>query len=902
MPRRRTSGVPRLTWLRDKHLLLALVLLPSLVGLAGGIPGRVGSHRVEAASGIADAVQAIHVADAMSKPAGAFHPYNPGPPFFTNTVSVNYGGGRAVLAAKSDGSGGIFVDDVMEVAGPAGSRTIDFSQRCTVDLSSGGRQGPVDISALLQPGTNTVTFAFRDGCGINEGNSDIWLVMDTGPTVPQPAPPPPKVDFSNPPQPSSGQLQPSATPALRLSPAQGPAGTQVQANGMIQPNCGPTYQAFWDAQLTDVVTPSQPQPVQVATGPLNSDGTLDFTFKVPASVSPGDHIVGVLAPCTTIPGPYGIPSATFTVTTSASPNPGNPPSSGACKTTLKNEAGGCLKPNGDGRVLLLVAGIVPAKPIASGCSNDSCKTAERAKLLAGDAGNDVLKNALSAAGLTLENEVPFSYAGPDNPDSYTIDQNHQAIHDPSGKPNSVSALFDYVHRLKHDFGDSTRIDILAHSLGGVITAYAMLSDRQSKALIEQAVIVDSPVGGVNSASGLHTAIGSTLFANYFGITKNQGVYRDLQTGSDVVTALKSEESDPRLFVVTNWDDMLATVASALFRDTFAGTPRFWVRSLGITVTTLGHLEAFSSSDAARAIGGALGKKDPGFPADDQSDSTLLDAIGTCLNPLNVANPLGADANCTWHLGFGLFSPANILVTAPNGLREGWDPVSQAEVNEIPGAYYSGSGSEPQLIVIPKPVLGSYGVTVTGTGAGTYSLVEQENFGSNLSTADVRASTTPGEQTRVTANVDLTTPPALTFAAAGGSTGSDSAPAAIGISLAALAFGAVAVAMARRRRGVAPAGAAGRLVLVGPGGARIPLRGGRQVIGRDPGCDIVVQDSQVSRRHALLTVEARGAVVDDLSSSFGVFVNGARVTRCAVLPGDRLTLGSTQFVLADEGGR
>ncbi len=48
------------------------------------------------------------------------------------------------------------------------------------------------------------------------------------------------------------------------------------------------------------------------------------------------------------------------------------------------------------------------------------------------------------------------------------------------------------------------------------------------------------------------------------------------------------------------------------------------------------------------------------------------------------------------------------------------------------------------------------------------------------------------------------------------------------------------------------------------------------IGRDPACDIVIPDRQVSRRHARLTPTSRGLLLEDLRSKNGTHLNGTRV--------------------------
>ncbi len=69
------------------------------------------------------------------------------------------------------------------------------------------------------------------------------------------------------------------------------------------------------------------------------------------------------------------------------------------------------------------------------------------------------------------------------------------------------------------------------------------------------------------------------------------------------------------------------------------------------------------------------------------------------------------------------------------------------------------------------------------------------------------------------------------------------------------------------------------VLIGQAG---PLNGNRWVIGkdltigRDPDCDVVIPDRQVSRYHARLTPQHTGVMLEDLGSKNGTYCEGKRV--------------------------
>jgi hypothetical protein len=69
------------------------------------------------------------------------------------------------------------------------------------------------------------------------------------------------------------------------------------------------------------------------------------------------------------------------------------------------------------------------------------------------------------------------------------------------------------------------------------------------------------------------------------------------------------------------------------------------------------------------------------------------------------------------------------------------------------------------------------------------------------------------------------------------------------------------------------------------------------IGREDDCDLVLGDGTVSRRHALLRRTPEGWELRDLGSTNGTRVNGWRVERAAVRPGDELALGAARFVVS-----
>ncbi len=70
-----------------------------------------------------------------------------------------------------------------------------------------------------------------------------------------------------------------------------------------------------------------------------------------------------------------------------------------------------------------------------------------------------------------------------------------------------------------------------------------------------------------------------------------------------------------------------------------------------------------------------------------------------------------------------------------------------------------------------------------------------------------------------------------------------------------------------------------------------------IIGRDINNDIVINDSEVSRRHARLFLSEGNYVIEDLGSTNGTSVNGQRITGPYLLrPGELIMLGESITML------
>jgi pSer/pThr/pTyr-binding forkhead associated (FHA) protein len=72
-------------------------------------------------------------------------------------------------------------------------------------------------------------------------------------------------------------------------------------------------------------------------------------------------------------------------------------------------------------------------------------------------------------------------------------------------------------------------------------------------------------------------------------------------------------------------------------------------------------------------------------------------------------------------------------------------------------------------------------------------------------------------------------------------------------------------------------------------------GAVKTLGRTARADFIVDAPLVSRIHCRLTSDAsHELIVEDLDSTNGTLVNGTRITRAVLRPGDVLTVGRVEF--------
>jgi pSer/pThr/pTyr-binding forkhead associated (FHA) protein len=79
------------------------------------------------------------------------------------------------------------------------------------------------------------------------------------------------------------------------------------------------------------------------------------------------------------------------------------------------------------------------------------------------------------------------------------------------------------------------------------------------------------------------------------------------------------------------------------------------------------------------------------------------------------------------------------------------------------------------------------------------------------------------------------------------------------------------------------------------GKIVPVRM-RLVIGRGSDCDLVLDEPEMSRRHAVIENSGDGIYLRDLGSANGTFVNGVQVRDAVLHPDDQIAFDTNRFLL------
>jgi two-component system, NtrC family, sensor kinase len=86
------------------------------------------------------------------------------------------------------------------------------------------------------------------------------------------------------------------------------------------------------------------------------------------------------------------------------------------------------------------------------------------------------------------------------------------------------------------------------------------------------------------------------------------------------------------------------------------------------------------------------------------------------------------------------------------------------------------------------------------------------------------------------------------------------------------------------------------VCAGPPERKIVVDELPALIGRDSCAEICLEDSWVGHLQCIIEREGDKLLVLDLGSRNGTFINGVRIKRADLMPGDILTVGRSDFVV------
>jgi hypothetical protein len=92
------------------------------------------------------------------------------------------------------------------------------------------------------------------------------------------------------------------------------------------------------------------------------------------------------------------------------------------------------------------------------------------------------------------------------------------------------------------------------------------------------------------------------------------------------------------------------------------------------------------------------------------------------------------------------------------------------------------------------------------------------------------------------------------------------------------------------------GLEGRVIVVTVGEKAMQFRQSRVIVGRSKEADVLVDDPNVSRKHAAIYWNNGRVMIDDLGSTNGTMVNGYPVTRTMLRPTDVVAIGESRLMV------
>lgn len=358
----------------------------------------------------------------------------------------------------------------------------------------------------------------------------------------------------------------------------------------------------------------------------------------------------------------------------------------------------------------------------------------------------------------------------------------------------------------------SKIDIVAHSMGGLV-AREYIEGVHYDNDVRRLVFIGTPQLGapedyltweggflgfdVLSKLGSIIFTGEALEHGYltlFDYLRNKPIY-SVQELLPVYDYLKNADE-------TAHSDYPSAYPRNIFLEQLnANVNRLFSSGLQIT-NIIGNLEGSTTVASIRTVSPATGSAEwvDGYPenfSDTQSDQGLEMGEGDGTVPLSSANFITGNnqtfvydhnslptmtASSTFRaltlqepttvvsrslihelLYIRDFSPVDFVITAPDGKEVGKNFTSGQDINDIDGAFYSGSDAEDEFVTIPDPEDGLYTITTQGTGDGTYTLEASYINGAITTSQFVTGQTSTGETADHTVILDTGDKPSISLA-------------------------------------------------------------------------------------------------------------------------------------------
>jgi pSer/pThr/pTyr-binding forkhead associated (FHA) protein len=93
-----------------------------------------------------------------------------------------------------------------------------------------------------------------------------------------------------------------------------------------------------------------------------------------------------------------------------------------------------------------------------------------------------------------------------------------------------------------------------------------------------------------------------------------------------------------------------------------------------------------------------------------------------------------------------------------------------------------------------------------------------------------------------------------------------------------------------------------LVMIGKKGRhkKISIKTGMTRVGRRPDCQVRIPLPSISRAHCQISNEGGQLTIQDLGSANGTYVNDHQITESQIKAGDRVKIGTVDFVIRVDG--